>query len=141
MASIIYNSVPKDALLGRIVVGTSIFKAMLVGSSYIESKDSHTTRANITGEVSGTGYTAGGQILVPTFTQDLTIDRGTLVFPSVTWANSSITGIRKVIYYVANGGSASADYLVYCNDLGADFASSGNTFTVAATEVRFDNPN
>jgi hypothetical protein len=139
MASIAYNSCLKDAFLGRIVIGNSVFKAMAVGAAYIENKDSHTTRADITSEVSGTGYTAGGQIVTATLTQDLTTEKTVVTFSSVTWANSTLSGVRKIIYYVANGGSASGDFLFGCNDLGADFSSSNNSLVIAPSTLTLTN--
>lgn len=140
MASLAYNSCLRDAFLGRIVIGTSIIKAMLVSNSYTENKDTHTTRADITNEVSGTGYTAGGQIITATLTQDLTTERTIVTLPSVTWANSTLSNVRKVIYYVANGGAASNDYLIGVNDLGADYSSSNNSLVIAASTLTLTNP-
>jgi hypothetical protein len=139
MASIAYNSCIRDAFLGRIVIGTSTIKAMLVTSSYVENKDTHLTRADITNEVSGTGYTAGGQIITATLTQDLTTEKTVITLASVTWASSTLTAVRKVIYYVANGGAASGDYLIGCNDLGADYTSSSNSLVIAASTLTLTN--
>jgi hypothetical protein len=140
MASLVYNSLCKDAFLGRVVIGTSVIKAMLVTSAYIENKDTHLTRADITNEVSGTGYTAGGQTITATLTQDLTTEKTIITLPSVTFANSTLSGVRKVIYYVANGGASSGDYLIGVNDLGADYSSSGNSLIIAATTLTLNNP-
>jgi hypothetical protein len=134
MASFVYNSAIKDAFLGRIIVGTSVFKTMLVTVNYVENQDTHTTRANITSEISGTNYTSGGLIIVPTLTQDLTTNQTKITFPALTWSNLTATGIRKAIYYVANGGAASGDYLFGINDLGADYSASGNSFNLASSE-------
>ena len=128
-----------NALLGRIIIGTSVFKALLTSNSYIENKDTHGTRADITNEVSGTGYTAGGQIIVPTLTSDNSTDKTIVTFPSLTWAGSTITNGRKVIYYVSNGGAASGDWLFACNDLGIDYSSSSSNFLVAASVFTINN--
>lgn len=139
MASIVYNPALFNAFLGRIIVGTSTFKALATTNSYIENKDTHGTRADITNEVSGTGYTAGGIILVPTLTKDDSTDKTIITFPSITWANSTITNGRKVIYYVSNGGAASGDWLFACNDLGSDYSSSNSNFVVAASVFTINN--
>lgn len=140
MASFVYNSALSNAYLGRIIVGTSTFKAMAVTNSYTEDKDAHTTRANITNEVSGAGYTAGGIIVVPTLTQDLATEKTFVTFPSVTWANSTLSNVRKIIYYVANGGAASGDWLFGINDLGADYSSNANSLVIAASSLTITNP-
>ena len=59
MASLIYNSAIFDASTGAIDFDTDTFKMMLVTSSYTAAK-THMKRNAVTNEVSGTGYTAGG---------------------------------------------------------------------------------
>lgn len=60
MASLIYNSAIDDMAKGAIDFDTDTFKVLLVTSSYSPNKDTHTKRSDVTNEVSGTGYTAGG---------------------------------------------------------------------------------
>ena len=60
MASLIYNSAIDEMARGDIDFDTDTFKAMLVTSSYTPNKDTHDFRDDVTNEVSGTGYTAGG---------------------------------------------------------------------------------
>lgn len=144
MASIIYTSVLEDMTRGAVDFDTDTFKVMLVTSSYTENKDTHTKRSDITNEVSGTGYTAGGTAVVPTIAKDTSTDRVTITFPSVTWPTSTITA-RKAIYYKSRGGASSADELVCCNDefggtgVSADVTTSAATFTLNASSVRFQN--
>ena len=144
MASIIYTSVLEDMTRGAVDFDTDTFKVMLVTSSYTENKDTHTKRSDITNEVSGTGYTAGGTAVVPTIAKDTSTDRVTITFPSVTWPTSTITA-RKAIYYQSRGGASSADELVCCNDefggtgVSADVTTSAATFTLNASSVRFQN--
>ena len=144
MASIIYTSVLEDMTRGAVDFDTDTFKVMLVTSSYTENKDTHTKRSDITNEVSGTGYTAGGTAVVPTIAKDTSTDRVTITFPSVTWPTSTITA-RKAIYYKSRGGASSADELDCCNDefggtgVSADVTTSAATFTLNASSVRFQN--
>jgi hypothetical protein len=128
-----------NAFLGRIIIGTSTFKALITTNSYTENKDSHGTRADITNEVSGTGYTAGGQTIVPTLTKDDSLDKTIITFPSLTWANATITNGRKVIYYVSNGGAASGDWLFGVADLGNDYSSNNTNFLIAASVFTLNN--
>ena len=60
MASLIFNSALRDEAIGSIDFDTDTFKVMLVTAAYVENKDTHTKRSDITNEVVGTGYTAGG---------------------------------------------------------------------------------
>ena len=110
---------------------TNSFKAMLVTSTYTPNKDTHDKRDDVTNEVTGTGYTAGGVATVCTVTKDTATDRVTLSFAAVSWASSTITA-RGLVIYKSRGGASSADELVAYNDFGSDVSSSGGTFAVGA---------
>jgi len=139
MASTAYDSFLDDLSKGSIDMDTDTFKVMLVTSSYTEDKAAHTKRSDITSEVSGTGYTAGGATLVPTLTKDTTNHRTTLTFPQVTWPSSTITA-RKAVVYKSRGGASSADELVFVNDFGADVTTSNGTFTLNASTIHLNTP-
>ena len=138
MASLIFNSCIDDMARGNIDFDTNSFKAMLVTSAYTPNKDTHDKRDDVTNEVSGTGYTAGGVASVCTVTKDTATDRVTLSFAAVSWASSTITA-RGLVYYKTRGGASSADELVAYNDFGSDVSSSGGTFSVAASTITLQN--
>jgi len=138
MASTAYDSYLDDVLAGNITKGDTYY-VMLVGSGYTENKGAHTKRSDITSEVSGAGYTAGGQAIVPTFAKDTSNHRVVVTFPQVAWANSTITA-RKAVYYKRRGGAASADELVCVDDFGADVTTSAGTFTLSATTITLNTP-
>ncbi|MFN5320594.1 MAG: hypothetical protein ACK5D7_03930, partial [Planctomycetota bacterium] len=85
MASLIFNSCPDDVARGNIDFDTNSFKAFLVTSAYTPNKDTHTKRSDVTNEVTGTGYTAGGVATVCTVTKDTATDRVTIQFAAVSW--------------------------------------------------------
>lgn len=138
MASLIYNSFVDDVARGNIDCDTDTFKAMLVTSTYAPNKDTDTKRSNVTNEVSGTGYTAGGVTSAVTVTKDTANDKVTIQFASVSWASSTITA-RGCVYYKSRGGASSADELVAYDDFGADVSSTGGTFSVAASTITLQN--
>lgn len=138
MASLIYNSAIDDMARGAIDFDTDSFKAMLVTSAYTPNKDTNDKRDDVTNEVSGTGYTAGGVASVCTVTKDTANDKVTLQFAAVSWASSTITA-RALVIYKSRGGASSADELVAYNDFGSDVASSGGTFSVAASTITLQN--
>lgn len=138
MASIIYNSFLDDVFRGNIDCDTDTFYVLLVTSSYTEDKDVHDKRDDVTNEVSGTGYTAGGVAATVTVTKDTANDRIDVSLGSATWASSTITA-RKAVYYKRRGGAASADELVAVNDFGSDVITSSGTFTLNASTVRIQN--
>lgn len=139
MASLIYNSAVRDTAVGNIDFDTDTFWAMLTTSAYTENKDTHTKRSDVTSEVTGSGYTAGGQaITVSVAAVDTANDRVVITFNSVAWAASTITA-RKMVVYKRRGGAATADELVFVNDFGSDVISANGTFTVAANTITLQN--
>ena len=138
MASLIYNSFWEDLARGAIDLDTDAFKVMLTTSGYTENKDTHTKRSDVTSEVTGTGYTAGGNTSAITVTKDTTNDRLDVTLGQVTWPTSTITA-RKAVYYKARGGASSADELVAVNDFGSDVVSTNGTFTLNSSTIRIPN--
>ena len=131
MASIVYTSFLNDVFAGNCNT-THSYKAMLVTSSYTEDRAAHSKRSNVTNEVTGTGYTAGGATVTLTFAVNTTTHKGTLTVGAVSWPGSTITA-RKMVVYRARGGASSADELVCCIDNGVNVSSSANTLSVAAS--------
>jgi hypothetical protein len=123
---------------GAIDFDTDTFKVLLVTSSYSPNKDTHDKRDDITNEVTGTGYTAGGATCTVTVTKDTANDKVTISLGAVSWASSTITA-RAAVYYKARGGASSADELVAYNDFGTDVSTTSGTFSLAATTVTIQN--
>jgi hypothetical protein len=138
MPSLIYNSCPDDEARGNLDFDSNTFKALLVTSAYTPNKDTHTKRSDVTNEITGTGYTAGGANCTVTVTKDTTNDKVTLQFGAVSWASSTLTA-RGCVYYRSRGGASSADELVAFNDFGSDVSSTGGTFAVAASTLTKQN--
>ena len=139
MASIIYNSMLHDISTGAIDFDTDTFKCMLVTSSYTPSK-SHSKRSDITNEVTGTGYTTGGNTATATVSAiNNTSNLQDIGWSITSWTSSTITA-RGAVIYKARGGSSSADELVGYLDFATDQTSSGGTFTVTVgTPLRLQN--
>lgn len=127
MASVVYSSFLADVFAGNCNTSHS-YKAMLVTSAYAENRATHTKRSDVTNEVSGTGYTAGGAAITLSASLNTSTHRLTLTIPTTTWASSTITA-RKMIVYRARGGASSADELVCCIDNGTDVITSSTTMT------------
>lgn len=138
MASLIYNSCIDDMARGAIDFDTDSFKVMLVTSAYTPNKDTHDKRDDVTNEVSGTGYTAGGAASVCTVTKDTGNDKVTLSFAAVSWATATITA-RGAVYYKSRGGASSADELVAYVDFGGDVNSIGATFSLGSSTITLQN--
>ena len=130
MASVLYNSFKRDVQNGAIDMDTDTIKVMLVTSTYSPNIDTHTKRSDITNEVSGTGYTAGGAALAnKTVTADNTNDRGVFDADDTSWTTATITA-RGAVLYKSRGGAASADELICYVDFTSDYTSTAGTFLI-----------
>ncbi len=139
MASLIYNSALRDEAIGAIDYDTDTFKVMLTTSAYTENKDTHAKRSNVTNEVVGTGYTAGGNTVTVTVgAVDTTNDRVDITLGGTTWPASTITA-RKAVYYKSRGGAATADEIIAVVDFGSDVVTSSGTLTLTASTLRKQN--
>ena len=138
MASLIFNRALEQWAKGTIDFDTDTFKVMLTTSSYSENKDTDDFRNDVTNEVTGTGYTAGGNTATVTVTLDTANDRIDISLGGTTWTTSTITA-RKAVYYKSRGGASSADEIIAVNDFGSDVITSGGTFTLNASTLRIQN--
>jgi hypothetical protein len=121
------TSFKKDLLDGTFDFssGTAqVFKIALYTSSATLSEA--TTAYSATNEVSGTGYTAGGETLTISANPTTSGTTAYLDFADVTWSTSTITA-RGAVIYLANGGTNPA---VAVLDFGADKTSTAGDFTV-----------
>jgi hypothetical protein len=139
MASIIYNSCLEDEARGAIDFDTDSFKAMVVTSTYTENKDTHLKRSDITNELSGGNYPAGGIAVTCSITKDTANDRVDITLGGGT-IGSNFTGTgRKLVYYKSRGGASSADELIACIDWGSDVVTVNGTLTITASTLRKQN--
>jgi hypothetical protein len=138
MASLIYTSCLDDAAKGAIDFDTDTFRLMLVTSSYVANKDTHTKRNDVTNEITGSGYTGGGAVTVASVTKDTTNDKIVIQFGGVDWASSTLTAAGGVIYK-SRGGASSADELIGYIDFGGSVSSSSNTFSVGNSTITLQN--
>lgn len=131
-ASLIYDSFFTDVFAGNIVVNTDTFKCQLVTSSYTANKGTHDKRDDITNEVTGTGYTAGGTTCTVSGAVDTTNHRYDVTITGPSWTTSTITA-RAMVISKSRGGAASADNLVAYIDFTSDVSSTAATFAVTVT--------
>lgn len=133
----LYDTFRKKQISGSGTVNlTSLtLKMMLVTASYTPNQNTHDFRDDLGAtEVSGTGYTAGGNTLA---TVTATLDgSGNVVIDAndpATWTQDSagFSNARRAIIYIARGGASSADELVaYSADFGSDLGNASADLTV-----------
>jgi len=101
-------------------------KIMLVTSAYTPDFGTHDFKADVTNEVVGTGYTAGGETLT---SLSLTQSAGVITFDAadVTWTSSTITARGAVIY----DDTIASDPLICYIDFGSDQSSSSGDFVLS----------
>lgn len=138
MASLIFNAALNKALTGAIDFDTDTFKVMLVASGYSPDKDAHDFRNDVTNEVSGTGYAAGGEAATVSVNNDTANDRQDITLGAASWPASTITA-RGAVYYKSRGGLSSADEIIAYIDFGGDITSTNGTFSLSASTIRIQN--
>jgi hypothetical protein len=118
---------------GNIDFDTDTFKVMLTTSSYTPDQDAHDFRNDITNEITGTGYTAGGETMAGvTVAYDGASNELRILWNDQVWSGASFTA-RIAVIYKSRGGASSADELVAYLDFGADATVTASTFTLDFT--------
>jgi hypothetical protein len=100
------------------------FKVALYTSS--ATLDATTTAYTVTNEVSGTGYTAGGEAITISTNPTSSGTTAYLDFSDTTWSSATITA-RGALIYNANGTTNPA---VAVLDFGSDKTSTAGDFTI-----------
>lgn len=138
MASLVFNKALEAWAKGLIDFDSDTFKVMLTTSAYAEDKGAHDFRNDVTNEVIGQGYTAGGNSVSVSVTLDAANNRIDITLGGTTWPSSTITA-RKAVYYKSRGGAPSADEVIAVNDFGEDKVSASGAFTLNASTLRIQN--
>ncbi len=118
------TSLPTNGLESETAV-----KVLMVTDSEAPNFDTHDFRNDITAEVTGTGYTAGGVVITST---ELTLSGGVLTYDAAdaSWSSSTIANAMAAVGYFGRGGASSADELVFLSDFVSAASSSSGTFTI-----------
>ena len=115
------NQAKLDALQLLCPSGNTYKMALYPSSATLSAA---TATYSATGEVTGTGYTAGGATLTG-YAASLDGTTAILDFADPSWPNSTITARGAVIYDTTNGNKVRAVL-----DFGADIVSTNGTFSV-----------
>jgi hypothetical protein len=125
-----YGPALSSLVAGEIDFVGATAKAALTSNTYVPNQDTHQYFDDVTNEVSGSGYTAGGVTLssktaaYSSGTNTLTLDAA-----DPTWATVSIAEIRYVVFYIDTGTPATSPLISYM-DFEANYAPSAQSFTV-----------
>ena len=130
MADIIWNAFKANIMNGGIDLDTMAIKVALVTATFAPNQDTEEDFADVTNEITGTGYTAGGQALTTkAVTIDDTDNEGVFDADDVTWSTSTITARGAVVYY--DSTVAATSLLICYLDFGSDQTSTAGDFTIA----------
>ena len=124
-----YGKAFLSAFNKEIDLNSDTIKVALCTSTYTPDQDAHDYFNDITNEVTGTGYTAGGATL-GSAAVSYTGGTNTFAFDGadVSWATSTITA-RYAIVYDSTGTSSTSPLICYV-DFGADVSTTAGTFTL-----------
>lgn len=130
VTALLYGSFPAKLANKEIDWDSDTIKVALATSTYTPNQDTHDYFNDITNEVTGTGYTAGGATL-GSKTVNYTSGTNTQAFDAAdtSWTTSTITA-RYAIIYDATPGTAATNPLIGYVDFGADVSSTAGTFTI-----------
>jgi len=107
--------------------GGHTFKMALYTSS--ASLDASTTDYSATNEVSGTGYSAGGQVIASNGVS-LSGTTAFVDFADETWTTATITARGALIYNTTTDGGSSTTDAICTLDFGGDKTSTNGDFVV-----------
>jgi hypothetical protein len=129
MANAVYNSFKSE--IGKANVdwddnSTTTIKVLLVTSSYAPNIDTHTVLSDISNEVVGTGYTAGGkELLNRSVAVDTANDVSKYDADDVSWATSTITA-RGAVIYKDTGVAGTSPLIAYIDFVSDKVSTEGN---------------
>jgi len=113
-----------------VVWTTATLKVALTTSAWTPNQDTHDFFDDVTNEITGTGYTAGGATLgTKTTTYDTATDQVRADAADTLWTTSTLTARRAPIYS-DTGGAASTDPVIAWVDFGADVSTTAGTFQI-----------
>lgn len=115
--------------------GGNGIKLALVTSVYTPNQNTHDFWDDVSAnEVSGTGYTAGGNLVAnPAVTMD---GAGLVTFDGddpATWTEDAagFSNARRAILYRDTGTASTSELIAYSDDFGADKGNVGGDLTIA----------
>ena len=125
-----YGLFAKSLAEKKVDLGSDNLKVMLCSVAYTPDQDAHQFKSQVTGEVTGTGYTAGGQLLTGvSLSYDPATNTVKLDADDPSWPSSTITA-RYAVFYDDTPSTAATKPLIAYVDFGADIATTAGAFTL-----------
>ncbi|WP_280319815.1 hypothetical protein [Nocardia wallacei] len=126
----LYGKVFTSAFNKEIDFNSDTIKAMLCTSAYTPDQDTHQYKSDVTNEITGTGYTAGGVTLANcTISYDGATNTLKLDCDDFSWTGATFTARNLVIYDSTPGSDATRPLIMYVT-FAADIPVTSSTFSV-----------
>lgn len=121
----------KSLLNKEIDFDSDTIKIMLCTNSYSFDQDTHQYKSSVTNEITGTGYTAGGQTLTSVaVTYDTSTNVIKLDAADPSWPSSTLTGVRKAVIYDATPGTDATRPIIAYLESDADLSTTSGTLSI-----------
>jgi len=126
-----YSGFFRSLMNKEVDLDTDAIKLLLCTSSYTPDQDTHRYKSSITNEVTGPGYTAGGEAVSNiTYSYDATGNVLSFSGDPVAWSASTITARYGILYDSTPSTDATRPLILFV-DFGGNISSTAATFTVA----------
>ena len=132
MASGLYGITLRDQFdasqIGVDLVSDTV-KYQFVSDAHTPNFDTHSTETDITNEVTGTGYTTGGEALA---TKSLGVASGVLTFDAadVSLSTTTLASVEGVVIFDDTPTTPTADPLILAVDFGSTYSTTAGTFAI-----------
>lgn len=124
-----YGKFAANLMKGNINLLSDTIKVMLVDGTYTPDQDAHEFKSSVTGEITGTGYTGGGQVLTnKTVTYDNATNQARFDADDPQWTTATLTA-RTAVFYKDTGTAATSPLIAYIQS-STDISSTANNFFV-----------
>jgi hypothetical protein len=137
MASANFTILPRTLATAGINFSSATLKVMLVSSVPSGANlDAWAFRADVTNEITGTGYTAGGIAQPFTFPAlDTTNNKQSIVLTDISsgWTSATFTAFGCIVYQ--DTGSAATDKLIFFGDFLGGISVSAGSFSIDYTSA------
>jgi len=125
----LYGNILVAALNEEIDWMADTIKVALCTGSYVPSQANHNNFDDVTNEISGTGYTAGGETLTGKSISYSDADKAVLLgADDVMWSSASFTARYGVIYQ--DTGTPATSLLIGYVDFGQTKSTLGGNFAI-----------
>jgi hypothetical protein len=124
MASVIPKEVKNEIVTRWLPATETTWKVALLTNAFAYVTGTHILYADLTNEVVGTGYTAGGATLAGRAIAYVDTTNANIDATDVQWTTATFIA-RYAVVYETTGGKIRAIY-----DFGADKTVTGGTFTI-----------